>query len=140
MNGRVTNRLEPAWLAGLGVVLSLGGLVWSVGAPAQTAGQGAPDGQEALRLQGQKLFETRCFVCHGREGKGDGPAATGLGANPRNFTDPQWQQATPDAKIRKVIKQGGPSVGESSAMPPNADLNDAQVDALTVFLRSLRGL
>jgi mono/diheme cytochrome c family protein len=140
LNGGVTNRLEPAWLAGLGVVVSLGNLVWSSGAPAQTAGQEAPNGQDALRLQGQKLFETRCFVCHGRDGKGDGPAATGLGANPRNFTDPQWQQATPDAKIRKVIKQGGQSVGESSAMAPNADLSDAQVDALTAFLRSLKGL
>ncbi|MBV8899489.1 MAG: cytochrome c [Verrucomicrobia bacterium] len=136
----VTIRLQPVWLAGLGVVLRLGNLAWSSNAPAQTAGQGAVSDQEALRLQGEKLFETRCFVCHGREGKGDGPAATGLGANPRNFTDPQWQQATPDAKIRKVIKQGGQSAGESGAMPPNADLSDAQVDALTVFLRSLKGL
>jgi mono/diheme cytochrome c family protein len=136
----VTIRLQPVWLAGLGIVLRLGNLVWSSSAPAQTAGQGAPNDPDALRLQGEKLFETRCFVCHGREGKGDGPAATGLGANPRNFTDPQWQQATPDVKIRKVIKQGGQSVGESGAMPPNADLSDAQVDALTVFLRSLKGL
>jgi len=86
------------------------------------------------------LFETRCFVCHGRGGKGDGPAAVGLGANPRDFTDPRWQQATSNAKIQRVIKQGGQSVGESSAMPPNADLSDAQVDALTVFLRSLKAL
>jgi mono/diheme cytochrome c family protein len=136
----VATRLQPALIAGLGVVLSLGDLVWPSDAPAQSAGQGATTGQDALRLQGQKLFETRCFVCHGRDGKGDGPAAAGLGANPRNFTDPQWQQATPDAKIRKVIKEGGPSVGESSAMPPNADLSDAQVDALTAFLRSLKGL
>ena len=138
MNGRVATRLQPALLAGLGIALGLGNLVWSSDTPAQSAAQGAATGQEAMRLQGEKLFETRCFVCHGREGKGDGPAATGLGANPRNFTDPQWQQATPDAKIRKVIKQGGPSVGESSAMPPNPDLSDVQVDALTVFLRSLR--
>ena len=140
MNARVTNRLQPAWLAGLGIVLSLGNPVSPGDAPAQTAGQQAATGRDALRLQGQTLFETRCFVCHGRDGRGDGPAAVGLGANPRNFTDLQWQQATPDAKIRKVIKQGGPSVGESSAMPPNADLSDAQVDALTVFLRSLKGL
>jgi mono/diheme cytochrome c family protein len=124
----------------LGVVLSLGNPVPPGDAPAQTPGQGAATGQDALRLQGQKLFETRCFVCHGRDGRGDGPAAVGLGANPRNFTDPQWQQATSDAKIRKVIRQGGQSVGESTAMPPNADLSDAQVDALTVFLRSLNGL
>jgi mono/diheme cytochrome c family protein len=140
LNARVTNRLQPAWLAGLGIVLSLGNPVSPGDAPAQTAGQQAATGRDALRLQGQTLFETRCFVCHGRDGRGDGPAAVGLGANPRNFTDLQWQQATPDAKIRKVIKQGGPSVGESSAMPPNADLSDAQVDALTVFLRSLKGL
>lgn len=121
-------------------MLSLGNFGRPSDAPAQTNGQGVVSGQEALRLQGQKLFETRCFVCHGRDGKGDGPAAAGLGANPRDFTNAQWQQATPDAKIRKVIKQGGQSVGESGAMPPNADLTDVQVDALTAFLRSLNGL
>lgn len=136
----MTNRLQPAWLAGLIVVLSLANPILRGDTPAQTAGPETASGREALRLQGEQLFETRCFVCHGRAGKGDGPAAVGLGANPRNFTDPQWQQATSDAKIRKVIKQGGQSVGESSAMPPNADLSDAQVDALTVFLRSLQGL
>jgi hypothetical protein len=72
------------------------------------------------------------------EGKGDGPAATGLGANPRNFTDPQWQQTTADEKIRKVIKEGGEAVGESSAMAPNPDLSERQIDALIIFLRSLK--
>jgi hypothetical protein len=70
-------------------------------------------------------------------GRGDGPAAIGLGANPRNFTDPQWQQSTPDERIRKVIKEGGEAIGESSAMPPNSDLSETQVNALLTFLRSL---
>ena len=41
---------------------------------------------------GQKLFETRCFVCHGRGGKGDGPSATGLAEKPQDLTDPNWQR------------------------------------------------
>jgi mono/diheme cytochrome c family protein len=135
----VVTRLQTALLGGFGAVLSLGNVVWTPGAPAQSAFQAGMAAQDALTLQGKRLFETRCFVCHGKDGKGDGPAASGLGANPRNFTDPQWQQATSDAKIRGVIRHGGESAGESSAMPPNADLTDVQVDALTAFLRSLSG-
>ncbi|HEX4202355.1 MAG TPA: c-type cytochrome, partial [Chthoniobacterales bacterium] len=43
---------------------------------------------------GQKLFQTRCFVCHGRNGKGDGPSSSGLAEKPQDLTDPNWQRAT----------------------------------------------
>ncbi|MBV9490619.1 MAG: cytochrome c [Verrucomicrobia bacterium] len=131
--------LRSGWYAGacavLGAVVLAGS--WPPSGP-PLYGQSAGSGQgESLRREGQKLFQTRCFVCHGLDGKGDGPAATGLGANPRNFTDPQWQHSTTDDRIRKVIKEGGEAVGESGAMPPNSDLSEAQVDALVAFLRSL---
>jgi mono/diheme cytochrome c family protein len=85
---------------------------------------------------GRKIFQTRCFVCHGREGKGDGPAATGLGANPRNFTDPAWQNSITDDRLRQVIKGGGGAAGESSAMPPNSDLTSEQLESIIRYIRS----
>jgi hypothetical protein len=39
--------------------------------------------------------------------------------------------------IRKVIKEGGASVGKSPIMPPQADLSDEQIDNLVAFVRSL---
>jgi len=88
--------------------------------------------------QGEEVFQTRCFVCHGRDGKGDGPASSGLGASPRDFTNQTWQASTSDDRIRTVIRNGAESVGGSTAMPPNPDLTDAQIEALVQFVRSLR--
>jgi mono/diheme cytochrome c family protein len=87
--------------------------------------------------QGDAVFQTRCFVCHGREGKGDGPASSGLGASPRDFTNRSWQESTSDDRIRTVIRNGAQSVGGSTAMPPNPDLTDTQIQGLVQFIRSL---
>jgi mono/diheme cytochrome c family protein len=88
--------------------------------------------------EGSKIFRTRCFVCHGLDGSGHGPSSTNLGADPRNFTDPDWQARTTDDRITQAIRGGGPSIGESAAMPPNPDLSASQVRALLEFIRSLR--
>ena len=87
---------------------------------------------------GEMIFQTRCFVCHGRGGKGDGPASTGLGAAVRDLASPAWQDSTSDETIRKVIRSGAAAVGGTAAMAPNPDLSDAQIDSLTLYIRSLR--
>ena len=89
--------------------------------------------------EGQKLFETRCFVCHGRGGKGDGPSATGLAERPQDLTDANWQRTTSDDRIRSVIQGGGAAIGKSGAMPPNLDLTQEQIQGLVAFVRSLSG-
>ena len=88
---------------------------------------------------GEMIFETRCFVCHGRTGKGDGPASTKLGAAVRDLTNPSWQDSTSDETLRTVIRSGARAVGGSTAMPPNPDLSDDQIRSLLKFIRGLRG-
>jgi mono/diheme cytochrome c family protein len=88
--------------------------------------------------QGETIFQTRCFVCHGREGKGNGPASTGLGATVRDLTSPSWQDSTPDETIRSVVRNGGQAAGGSIAMAPNRDLSDAQIQSLVRYIRRLR--
>jgi mono/diheme cytochrome c family protein len=92
---------------------------------------------QASQPDGQKLFQTRCFVCHGRDGKGDGPSATGLAEKPQDLTDAKWQRTTSDDRIRSVIQGGGAAIGKSGAMPPNPDLTQEQVQGLVAFVRSL---
>ena len=36
--------------------------------------------------EGKKVYEKRCWYCHGIEGKGDGPASKTMFPKPRNFT------------------------------------------------------
>jgi mono/diheme cytochrome c family protein len=92
---------------------------------------------QAGQPDGQKLFETRCFVCHGRDGKGDGPSASGLAERPQDLTDANWQRTTTDDRIRSVIQGGGAAIGKSGAMPPNPDLTQEQIQGLVAFVRSL---
>jgi mono/diheme cytochrome c family protein len=87
---------------------------------------------------GETVFQTRCFVCHGRDGKGNGPASSCLGATVRDLTTPSWQDATSDETIRSVIRNGGQFVGGSVAMAPNRDLSDAQIQSLVFYIRRLR--
>ena len=92
---------------------------------------------QADQPDGQKLFQTRCFVCHGRDGKGNGPSAIGLAEKPQDLTDANWQRTTSDDRIRSVIQGGGAAIGKSGAMPPNTDLTQEQIQGLVAFVRSL---
>jgi mono/diheme cytochrome c family protein len=87
---------------------------------------------------GEAIFQTRCFVCHGRHGKGDGPASTGLGATVRDLTTPSWQDATSDETIQSAIRNGAQAVGGNAAMAPNRDLSDAQIQSLVRYIRGIR--
>ena len=87
--------------------------------------------------EGKRLFETRCFVCHGRGGKGDGPSASGLAEKPQDLTDSNWQKSNSDDLIGVVIKGGGVAIGKTGAMPPNPDLTQEQIKSLVAFVRTL---
>ena len=96
-------------------------------------------GGAAATAKAQEIFASRCSVCHGPQGKGDGPASAGLTPKPRNFGDPTWQAAIDDAYLEKIIKYGGAGVGKSPAMPGNPDLTDpAVVQALRAVVRSFK--
>lgn len=98
-----------------------------------------PDAAEVTAgHEGETIFQMRCFVCHGREGKGNGPASTGLGATVRDLTNPTWQDSTSDETIGSVIRNGAQAVGGSVAMVPNRDLTDPQIRSLVQYIRRLR--
>jgi mono/diheme cytochrome c family protein len=106
-------------------------------APEESSPSTKPADEPALRA-GETIFQTRCFVCHGRQGKGDGPASTGLGATVRDLTAPSWQDSTSDETIQSVIRNGAQAIGGSAAMAPNRDLSDTQIQSLVRYLRGLR--
>jgi mono/diheme cytochrome c family protein len=109
-----------------------------VGACSKSPDAETPQINTADAQEGKTIFQTRCFVCHGREGKGNGPASTGLGATVRDLTDPSWQNSTSDETIRSVIRNGGQAAGGSIAVAPNRDLSDAQIQSLVRYIRQLR--
>jgi mono/diheme cytochrome c family protein len=76
----------------------------------------------ADRAEAAEIFASRCAVCHGLDGKGDGPGGAALVPKPRNYHDKAWQAATTDEEIEKAIVYGGTAVGKSPQMAPNPDL------------------
>ncbi|HEY6556873.1 MAG TPA: c-type cytochrome [Polyangiaceae bacterium] len=102
-------------------------------APAEAPVAAGPNLGEA-----QKMFKTRCSVCHGMAGKGDGPGSAALNPKPRNYTDKVWQKSVTDEQIRNTILMGGAAVGKSPNMPASPDLQSKPqvLDGLVQVVRS----
>jgi len=91
--------------------------------------------------RGQKVFESRCVECHGRAGRGDGPAAPVLVPRPRDLTAGKFKirstntgSLPTDEDITRTIRNGLPG----TAMPAwSGVLSDAEIlDALD-YVKSL---
>ena len=108
--------------AELGRWIAHGADVAAVGGPApvETSAPQGSVGDPAAKAK--TLYSDRCVLCHGANGGGDGPAASGLNPKPRNFQDAAWQQGRTDEQIEKAIVSGGAGAGLSPLMPPNPDL------------------
>ncbi len=89
------------------------------------------------------LYTSRCVMCHGWEGRGDGPSAKMLGGSVKmpDFTNAAWQATEKDATWADVIVKGGEATGHSRLMPANPDLADKPqiVKELVGILRSFSG-
>jgi mono/diheme cytochrome c family protein len=70
-----------------------------------------------ILAEGKAIFLGRgtCFQCHGAEGKGDGGAAKVLPIQPRNFTNPKFNQVRTPGEMMWVLKNG--SLGQSGRVP-----------------------
>ena len=81
---------------------------------------------------GNKIYQERCALCHGPEGKGDGPAAAGLNPKPRNHTDGKYMNSRTDAQLLEVIHHG------KGGMPAwGGILTETEINAVLKHVRSL---
>lgn len=92
------------------------------------------------RAKAGDIFTERCAACHGADGRGDGPAAANLKPKPIDFHNQNWQRSVSDDTMTKAIVFGGRSVGKSSQMAANPDLENepAVVAALVEKIRKWR--
>ena len=77
-------------------------------APTPNTTVGDTTGEAAMDplVLGNKIYQERCALCHGPEGKGDGPAAAGLNPKPRNHTDGAYMKTRTDDQLLEVIEHG----------------------------------
>lgn len=81
---------------------------------------------------GAKVFATKCALCHGPSGHGDGAASKALNPKPRNFHDKAYMATRTDAQLLEVIHQG------KGAMPKwEGQLSEAEIAAVLKHIREL---
>lgn len=90
---------------------------------------------------GPRIYATRCAVCHGPDGRGNGPASPSLIPHPRDFTKGQFKyrstapgQPPTDEDLIRVVTNGL----TASAMPYWGDLlTAAEIRAVVDHVKSL---
>jgi mono/diheme cytochrome c family protein len=81
----------------------------------------------AAFAQGQQIFNDRCAMCHGQDGKGNGPAAASFSPAPADFTSPGFWQGNVGQKITNTIENGhGPM--------PAISLSSNQIKAVIAYI------
>jgi len=87
---------------------------------------------------GQRLFLSYCFICHGANGEGDGPYAPRLRDHPKDLTDSDYFSEMTDQDIFSVISKGGPASRKSAHMRPwGFRLPRGDIDDLVAYIRFL---
>jgi mono/diheme cytochrome c family protein len=77
--------------------------------------------------QGKKLYSTKCQICHGVKGDGNGPAGEALSPKPADFTSPKFWQGDVDKKITDTIENG-------HGMMPSFDLKATEIKEIIDYL------
>lgn len=87
---------------------------------------------------GYTTYVEYCIQCHGKDGKGDGPASQGLLPPPRNLTQglykfpwTQYGELPHDDDFKRIIRNGLPG----SAMLP-WDISDERLDAVVQYIKT----
>ncbi len=88
---------------------------------------------DSLVEMGKKIFQTTCVSCHGADGKGDGPASTGLNPSPRNFTSKEgWVNGPKLTSIYQTLQEGI----KGSAMVAYQQFTPTEKFALAHYIRT----
>ena len=109
-----------------GVLLALSVLLWPTGRSTAQPRQG-----DAAR--GEKVYKNLCSACHGRYGRGDGPAAAELVVRPADFTDSALLANRSDAELERRLR-------ESARHTPMATAAVLQEDAFRDAIAYIRTL
>jgi mono/diheme cytochrome c family protein len=77
--------------------------------------------------EGKSLYAAKCQICHGANGRGDGPAGAALNPKPADFTNPAFWQNNAGEIIKRTVTNG-------KGMMPAFNLGDGEIKAITDYM------
>jgi cytochrome c6 len=80
-----------------------------------------------LAADGKALYESKCAMCHGKDG-----VAKPAGKGSRNFNDPAFQKAATSESIEKITAEG------KGKMPAyRSKLKEEQIKSIAAHIKTL---
>jgi mono/diheme cytochrome c family protein len=98
----------------------------------------AVPGKHVSLLAGRDIYNGSCWVCHGPEGNGKGPAARNVSPPPRDFTSPEFRIEGREDEVARVITQGAAAAIHGSAYMPEwgTRLSPQQIRDVIEYLKT----
>ncbi len=127
------------------------GLMFCAAAGAQQTAVKTVRPAPTAALDGKSLFLEYCAVCHGKDGKGAGPAAEALKQRPTDLTliSKANKGKFPDTKILAILKGEQPVTAHGnhdmptwgktfSDMSVNLNVGQGRMNALVMYLQEIQ--
>lgn len=118
-------RNDPLW-ATLVVLILLSFRTWMADTVVYAAGGDA--------RKGKVVYERSCVLCHGPQGRGDGPVGKTINPPAADFTAEASRKKT-DAELLATIENGRPP---TAMVGWKGQLSEAEIQDVLAYVKSLR--
>lgn len=90
-------------------------------------------------FEGYQVFNTYCFICHGKDGKGNGPLASKLDTSPTDLTDDKIMSKRSDKELKRIVEgslpHGNTANGKTNMPRWGAAISHVQIRSLVSYIR-----
>jgi cytochrome c6 len=82
---------------------------------------------------GKALYDSKCAMCHGKDG-----VAKPMAKGSRNFNDAAFQKEATVASITKIVEDGKAEPGKGKMPASKGKLTDEQIKAIAEYVKTIK--